>query len=669
MTRWEPAGLSESEKEPWKELATWYAQYPSENVGIKDPESFDTNLQLAKAHVDWLLDPENKQSNVQAKKNLQWVTVAVMYDPVSKWHFASTVPRGKRWGIMKNMGTLAAPKWKKAVGNTNSFHAEDAVYFNFESSAKGTNPYSRGTVVATFAKRDPQPGDKFPDGKLPLPACSGFQNKKTPSCQEVARRLGVTFAKAFNGGRPELVEPPGHRENPVDYPDDMADEDWNELERQCGQAAPQRLAIRGREALSNKRAVSSCRTDVYGSTPVLTFSYTNSLDQSTIDHGFTIITPTESSQTSTNNETTTPKPTQTTAAPSCYLQEEDPDAGINTEYCVCDKSRTLPLLTLSSPVLISSSCSYTSLPTQVTTKVTNRDAAPITRHPKAMITPGPSLDDRDISVHTGFDSTTTNSKYCQVCSRVENNENACSSIQGCFAKTGAVTIEAGTSSVHVGTVTGTQLYSSVSSALEKICPTPSAKGDTSCSGDTVSIGGVPYVDAGSLNKGGELVVSVESSRYNESSIRDALIKSAAAAAQNAATGKNCYEQTYSVEILKRSWLSSWMPGFLRRDHPYPKQEKATWCNTVGFVGPHYYNPWWRLAPNPGATDYIDAHWEFEKPGGGDFDCAILEGLVDAFAFIQPEFAVGDIELGEVIDIVCMSGESERRSLRNITFQA
>lgn len=43
--------------------------------------------------------------------------------------------------------------------------------------------------------------------------------------------------------------------------------------------------------------------------------------------------------------------------------------------------------------------------------------------------------------------------------------------------------------------------------------------------------------------------------------------------------------------------------------------------------------------------------------------------MDAFAFVQPEFALGDIELGEAVDIACLSSESERRSLRNITFEA
>jgi hypothetical protein len=73
-----------------------------------------------------------------------------------------------------------------------------------------------------------------------------------------------------------------------------------------------------------------------------------------------------------------------------------------------------------------------------------------------------------------------------------------------------------------------------------------------------------------------------------------------------------------------------------------------------------------LQSQPGATDYIDAHWEFHKGGSGDFDCALLQGLVDAFAFIQPEFAVGDIGLGEAIDIACEAAEQSKRDLDNST---
>lgn len=370
------------------------------------------------------------------------------------------------------------------------------------------------------------------------------------------------------------------------------------------------------------------------------------------------------------------KPTQ--KKPSCTMQNEDPDQGILTEYCVCDKSRTLPFLTISPTVVRTKSCDYTTLPP----RNTKRDEAAIplptitgapTTTSTPVITQSPTLEDRDLTIHTGFGPPTTDLKHCQVCTRVVNNEDSCSKIKNCIVQTGAVTLEAGSSSVHVGTVTGTALYTGVSKALEKICPTPTSNSWAACKTNSASIGGVPYVEAGFLAKDGEIVVSVESSKYNNTKVRSALIKTAAAAAQNAAKGKNCYTAHYDVEMLKaRRW---WDPlALFARDHPYPEPESATWCNSVGFAGVHYYNPWWKLQSQPGATDYMDVHYEFHKSPGGDFACEILQAAVDAFAFVQPEFAVGDIGLGEAIDILCdcASGEDcalRRRELDNSTLIA
>ncbi|KAI1089761.1 hypothetical protein F5B19DRAFT_495043 [Rostrohypoxylon terebratum] len=378
-------------------------------------------------------------------------------------------------------------------------------------------------------------------------------------------------------------------------------------------------------------------------------------------------------------DTSCAKPTQkpTQKPPSCTMQNEDPDQGILTEYCVCDHSRTLPFLTISPTVVRSKSCDYTTLPPRNTKRDNVAIPVPtITSAPTVMTTPvitqSPSLEDRDLTIHTGFGPGTTDRKHCKVCSRVVNNEDSCSTIKNCIVQTGAVTLEAGSSSVHVGTVTGTALYTGVSKALEKICPTPTSNSWAACKTGSATIGGVPYVDAGFLSKDGEIVVSVESSKYNNTKVRSALIKTAAAAAQNAAKGKNCYTAHYDVEVLKvRRW---WDPlALFARDHPYPQPESATWCNSVGFAGVHYYNPWWKLQSQPGATDWMDVHYEFHKSGGGDFLCSILQDAVEAFAFVQPEFAVGDIELGEAIDILCEceSGGTclKRRELDNSTLIA
>ena len=125
--------------------------------------------------------------------------------------------------------------------------------------------------------------------------------------------------------------------------------------------------------------------------------------------------------------------------------------------------------------------------------------------------------------------------------------------------------------------------------------------------------------------------------------------------ENTAKGKNWYNQTYDVESSKErkglssssssssSWWSS--PRLFARDQPHAVEEVGTFCNTVGFAGVNYYDPYWRVQPSPGATDWIDARWSFQVGPGEDFVCELLQDLVDAFAIVEPEFAVREIELG------------------------
>jgi len=103
----------------------------------------------------------------------------------------------------------------------------------------------------------------------------------------------------------------------------------------------------------------------------------------------------------------------------------------------------------------------------------------------------------------------------------------------------SASVEVGKIQQNVGTLTGTALYTSISSALDKICPT--ATGETvQCSTDTVSISGIDYIQSDGTLGEGELVVSVQASSYNETKLRDAMIKSAALTAKASANSTNCY---------------------------------------------------------------------------------------------------------------------------------
>ncbi|KAL8737159.1 MAG: hypothetical protein Q9181_001977 [Wetmoreana brouardii] len=336
----------------------------------------------------------------------------------------------------------------------------------------------------------------------------------------------------------------------------------------------------------------------------------------------------------TSPTTTGPAPTGmiTTApraSPTCSIRNQDPDQGINSGFCICDQTVTSPLLSISTVVDEDESCHYTTMPT--TSQITIKH------------TVGPIV---------------TDTKLCQVCTPVVKwEEQTCTSLPGCIIQTGAVTVQAGSSPVYVGTLTGSELYTSVSSALEKLCPSVTQTGSiTTCETDSVRIQDIPYMDEQKDYNDGELVVSVESSQYNLTSLRDAMIKTAALSAQNAATGKNCYDQKYH-DIEKRSdeGFSRWIPGLFARSYYEPPPlvtNDATWCDTVGFAGVNYYNPYWRDQPSPGATDWIDARWAFHKPPEGEFACDLLMLAVDALAVVAPEFAVGEVELGEAIDVIC-----------------
>ncbi|KAJ5205093.1 uncharacterized protein N7498_005972 [Penicillium cinerascens] len=177
---------------------------------------------------------------------------------------------------------------------------------------------------------------------------------------------------------------------------------------------------------------------------------------------------------------------------------------------------------------------------------------------------------------------------------------------------------------------------------------------TGCSTDTAKVKNVPFVDDGFLAEG-TIDVKVDSSAYKITSLRDAMIRSAAMASMHSASGKNWYNVQYGTEEFRKrgdeSWLSGLVPSVFKREHPYHESYHGTFCNMAGFAGVQYYRPWWRLGP-PGPSDYIDVEYSFDSGGGGDFACDLLTDFVDSFAIVQPKFAVGDIELAEAVNVIC-----------------
>lgn len=350
------------------------------------------------------------------------------------------------------------------------------------------------------------------------------------------------------------------------------------------------------------------------------------------------------STTSGSSSTSAPSPSITNF--SCSMQEPDPDAGKSVGLCVCKDSTTTisaPLISIPSSKLTiySQSCEYSTWPASTTT-MSNDLGGP-----------------------------TTNSKLCQICTPYALNEDNCHKIPEptCFPQVAAANVTVGSTPVHVGTLTSKSLYTSVSNALESLCPTVSQTTSAIQCDETgtAHIDGVPYVDSDSLATG-ELVVKVLTSEYNSSQIRTAMINSVATSIEKSASGNNCYTADYVVEELKRGlsardlyhsalgYFGLGQSDLIRRDHPYPVSESETMCNAAGFFSVNYYNQYWRSAPEPGPTDFMDVEVSFESSESSDFVCEFLDLLLDGLAIVEPEFVVEDLELEEGINALCCEGD-------------
>lgn len=270
----------------------------------------------------------------------------------------------------------------------------------------------------------------------------------------------------------------------------------------------------------------------------------NTADSCALDYG----QPTTSS--SADSTLITPAPRI-----SCELHKEDPDQGINQAFCLCDQSVTLTPLSVPPTGKQSDSCAYTGMPgTTAVEEVTTQ--------------------------------ATTYTNNCQACTLIGGiaDTPSCTSIASCIPTKAVAQVQAGSSPVHVGTLTGSALYTSISSALVTLWPpVTQTTTSTTCAITGHVIRGIPYVAEENLDTDGELIVRAEASSYNETSLRDAMIHSAALTAQKASTAaKNCYNQSYNVEQLKRG-ISPSRFNLLGREHPYPQQEKIQFCNSVSFA--------------------------------------------------------------------------------------
>lgn len=282
---------------------------------------------------------------------------------------------------------------------------------------------------------------------------------------------------------------------------------------------------------------------------------------------------------------------------------------------------------------------------------------------KAHITVSPSKASKasKATSHIVTPTPTTDTIMCQVCTPVPSTADNCTSLKDCVVQTAKASATVGSSPVHVGTVTGSELYTSVSNAIASLCPEPTQTTSyTACETGTVEFP-VPYI-AGDMIEEGSLVVSVELSAYNLTSIRNAMINVAATAAQSSANATNCYTVDFEASApMKRSTAFSWLPWLRPRINMPVEEEKVeeTFCNMVEFASVNYFGPYWREAVHPSPTDWLDVHYSFQQQPGGDFLCDLLYEADAALAVVAPEFAVGEVQLGDAIGVLCSSDPPER----------
>lgn len=217
----------------------------------------------------------------------------------------------------------------------------------------------------------------------------------------------------------------------------------------------------------------------------------------------------------------TPSTTPPPPMPSCYLQEEDPDHGVNARGCICG-STTLPILSVADAAGESALCAYTAMPTKT-------EANPISKE------------------------TYTYTSNCQACTVVGGiaDTPTCTLVGGCTptaAPTPTIVVHLSNNSVPIGDENknnnGSDLRQTMFTQLQGLCPTG---GHCNTAKDIAVINHIPTVAGGDDKNPGDiyyedLYFTINYSNYSSSDKRDQMLAAAVsnwqqAVAQTCATVK------------------------------------------------------------------------------------------------------------------------------------
>jgi hypothetical protein len=211
---------------------------------------------------------------------------------------------------------------------------------------------------------------------------------------------------------------------------------------------------------------------------------------------------------------TTPAPNM----PSCSLQNQDPDQGIDARGCVCG-SMTIPLLTISDATDESQSCSYTAMPSSSV-------ANPITIESQTY---------------------TNNCYLCTLLGGIADTPScATTPVSGCTPTTPAVptaTVFLSNNSVPIGDENnkngGADLRNGLFQQLQKLCP------DNANVCDSKTHAQFDHVETVVGDEPGEetLKFIIQDSHYDSTQERDQMIAAAVASWQQA-VAKSCKEIEY-----------------------------------------------------------------------------------------------------------------------------
>ncbi|KAL9091473.1 MAG: hypothetical protein Q9165_004859 [Trypethelium subeluteriae] len=323
--------------------------------------------------------------------------------------------------------------------------------------------------------------------------------------------------------------------------------------------------------------------------------------------------------------------------PSCTLQNDDPDQGINAQGCICGTT-TLPLLTIPSATDPAQSCSYKAFPVD---------------------SPNP------ITVETQVWS--SNCQACTLAGGIADNA-TCTSVAGCTPTTPAAptttfALQLSNNSVGIGNANnlnnGSTLRTNVYNQLQKLCPDNLNNCTSETSANLVDVATVlGYSEVG----WGTVAFTIENSYYDNTTVRDVMLASLVTAWQQAAAG-SCKPVPYELERGEAANGVGCGPAIIKRELPTrTEMEKRTplkggvqpeeTCKYQGILcsGPNEIT-----AQYPGDDDPYRNHLDIEVEWLADSDSSwaefICETVIDAVAIGTTEFApeLTEMDIFEDID--------------------